>query len=429
MEILFDGLISHNEKVAVALSGGSDSVALLHYLKSKEKEVGFSLSAINVEHGIRGKESLNDTAFVKKLCKELNVPLYAYSVDALKKSKEEGLSVEESARLLRYECFYDALNKGLCDKIATAHHKRDNLETVLINLFRGTGIKGVGGIPKTQGKIIRPFLGVSKAEIEKYVKEQGLKYVTDSTNEQNDYSRNYIRNKILPLINGQFPNAENNVYRFSLIAREEDAYLDDLAKGKLDIEENKIKIALPIDKVLFGRAFIIAIRTLGIKKDWQRINVEDAYTLSTKENGKKITLSCGVVAIKEYDKIVVFVDGKEEQKELPFKTGKFTFCEKEYKIEKVKGKGIDLKSGLFIDKDKVPKGAVIRRKEDGDTFTKFGGGTKSLSDYLTDKKVPLRTRKTIPLLAYKKDVLAIFGVAVSEKVKAEETTETLLKLT
>ena len=150
--------IKQNEIVAVALSGGEDSVALLHFLLSRSSLLGFKVIALNVEHGIRGEDSLSDTNFVKELCRRLNVELICYSVDSLSKAQTDKLSVEQAARALRYECFYRAIAEGKCDKVATAHHRRDNVESVLFNLFRGSGLKGVSGItPCYDGKIIRPL--------------------------------------------------------------------------------------------------------------------------------------------------------------------------------------------------------------------------------------------------------------------------------
>ena len=146
MNTNLSNLINKGETVAVALSGGSDSMALLYYMLSQAEKFQFNLVAINVEHGIRGEESVSDSQFVSRQCNALGVPLMSYSINCIEEAKKQKLSLEQVARKLRYECFYDALSKGKCDKIATAHHLDDSVESVLFNLFRGTGIKGLSGI-------------------------------------------------------------------------------------------------------------------------------------------------------------------------------------------------------------------------------------------------------------------------------------------
>lgn len=429
MQIDLSNLISKNDKIAVALSGGVDSVALLHFLKSKEKELSFSLCAINVEHGIRGNDSIYDSEFCVNLCKNLSIPLLSFKVDAVKTAKENSLSLEESARKLRYECFEKAINDGFCNKVATAHHKKDNLETVLFNLFRGTSLKGVSGIPSVQnGKIIRPFLSITKNQIEEYADNFNLPFVTDKTNFDDKYARNFIRLNILPKISEIFPEAENTVYNFSRLAKEEDEYLDNLAKSAVKLENSKATINLEEHRVLLARAVILAVKHLGIEKDWEKVHVDEVLGLIDKENGKKISLPKGVLAIREYDKIVIYKQNELGKLLLPFDVCDFDYQGKSYSIKKLNSIPDNLNDGLYLDKDKVPTSAVIRTKEDGDKFTKFGGGTKSLSDFLTDKKIPLRERDSLPVIAVGNEILAIFNLAVSDKVRIDDLTKNAIKI-
>lgn len=424
-----DCLIAKGDKIAVALSGGIDSVVLLHLLNSKAEKLGFSLCAVNVEHGIRGKDSLLDSDFCAKLCAKLNLPLLSFSVDAPSFANQNGLSIEESARKLRYDCFYSAIEKGFCNKIATAHHKKDNMETVLLNLFRGTSLKGVSGIPKNlNGKIIRPLLSLSKKQIEDYAKENNLSYVIDDTNLDDKYTRNFIRLNLLPKIETIFPEAENNVYNFSLTARREDEYLDRLAKETVFLNEDSATISLKTDEVLLARAVVFALKNLGVEKDYERVHVEDVLSLRRKENGKKITLPKGLFAIRQYDDIVIFKQNNKDELNFGVKIASFSFNGKTYSIDNAEKTKINLKEGLYLDQDKIPKTAVIRTKKDGDRFTKFGGGTKSLSDYLTDKKIPLKDRDFLPVIADGNEILAIFSLAVSDKVKIDNQTKNILKI-
>ena len=428
MQVDLRRFLSPSDTVAVAVSGGSDSMALLHYMQSQAEKYRFFVVALNVEHGIRGESSISDTEFVKEYCKKNSIPLLCYSVDSIKKATEEKMSVEQAARSLRYECFNDAINKGKCNLVATAHHSRDNLESVLFNLFRGTGLKGAAGIEENfNGKIIRPFLGVNKDEIEKYVECHKIPYVTDPTNLSDDYTRNYIRLNILPEIKKIFPDAEKSITRFSELLRTDNAYLDSLATATVIGSNDGYKIPIQTDKALFGRAIIYALKRLGIKKDWEKSHIDSVLSLITAKNGCSINLKQGIVAIREYDYITLYNSNKSSLSPIPFKTGETVLLNQVIDICPVK-KPVALKDGFYCDGDKIPATAQIRFKKDGDRFTKFGGGTKSLNDYLTDKKIPLRLRDTIPLIVDGQTVLAVVGVAISEKIKVDETTVKIYKI-
>lgn len=415
--------------VAVALSGGKDSMALLELMKNSQNQFNFTLVAINVEHGIRGESSLADSLFVKNYCNTIGVPLYTYSVDAPEYAKQNNLSLEQSARVLRYQCFYDAISKGNCDVVATAHHKNDNAESVLFNLFRGSGLKGVSGIkPSYDDKIIRPLLDFDRKQIDAFIEQNSLPFVTDETNQLTDYTRNFLRLNVLSEIEKVFPDAIDSIHRFSSIAREEDEFLDGLAKSYIGLDENVASISLDLPDPLMPRAIIIALKTLGLEKDWEKSHVDETCKLKNLSNGAKISLPKNIVAFKEYDKIVIAKKTGDTELSLPFELGKKTFLDSKICVELISA-NVNLKNGFYLDLDKIPKTAIIRTKQDGDTFTKFGGGTKSLGDYLTDRKIPLRLRDSLPILADGKEVLAIFGVAISDKVKVDGATKNIIKLT
>ena len=197
-------MLSAGDSVCVALSGGADSVALLLVLYEISTELDFSLSAVHVNHLLRGNESDRDESFCCDLCARLNVPLQVFREDATAFSHSIGESVETGARELRYRIF-DSLS---CDRIATAHNLNDNAETLLFRLARGTGLHGLSGIPAVRGKIIRPLIECSRDEIEAYLSQKGQPFVTDSTNLSDDYARNRIRHHIIPgmsAVHGAFP--------------------------------------------------------------------------------------------------------------------------------------------------------------------------------------------------------------------------------
>lgn len=428
MQIDIGKFLDKNQTVAVALSGGSDSMALLDYMLTNAEKYSIKVIALNVEHGIRGQESINDTLFVKDFCDKRGIALIRYDVDCVKKAKEEKLTLEQAGRILRYQCFYDAIDKGLCDKVATAHHQKDNVESVLFNLFRGTGTKGVCGIEKNyQNKIIRPLLEVSKTQIEQYIKDRDIPFVTDKTNFEDNYSRNYIRLNVLPAIEKAFPDAQKNIANFISIASTENEYLNQEAQKHVEILDTCVKIAIPCHLAIFSRAVIKALKLLGVEKDWESVHIESAYSLTQAKNGAKASLLNGITAVKEYDHIAFYRQTPKNSDVLPFKEGVYSIDGQTVSIEESQPQ--DLKNGLYGDETKIPTSAVIRTRRDGDYFTKFGGGTKSLSDYLTDKKIPLRLRDQLVLVADGNDVLVIFGLAVSDKIKVDKTTDKILKFT
>ena len=428
MIVDFDFTALKNKTVAVALSGGSDSMALVNYLYNAKEVFSFTLKALNVEHGIRGEQSFSDTAFVKDYCEKHSIPLILFSVDSKTYSKENKLSLEESARILRYSCFEKALKNGDCDVIATAHHLKDNAESVLFNLFRGAGLGGLTGI-KDRENIVRPFLSVSKEEINAYIKENDIPFVTDETNFDESYTRNYIRKNILPAIEKAFPNYEKSLYRLSLTAREDEEYFIKKAKESVTIDGDKVKIILPLEKAIFSRAVILALKGLGIKKDWEKKHIDDAYALSKNQTGKSIDLISGVKVVKEYDHLTFYKEGKISDFKIPFSLTSFNHGKDCYTLSLCDKNSADLKSGLYFDLDKVPEGAVIRTKKDGDTFKTVNGKTKNLSDFLCEKKIPLTKRENLLVIAVESVVYAVLGVAIAEQIKIDETTKNVAKIT
>lgn len=415
-------LIPKNSVVAVALSGGKDSVCLLHYLSMRKEQLNITLKALNVEHGIRFEESKKDTEFCINFCKSLGVEIKTVSVDAIAFSKENKLSVENGARLLRYNFFNECLEFGYCDYILTAHHKNDNFETVLLNLFRGTGIKGLTGIQKNRDKFIRPMLNTDKSEIEEYISKNNLPFVEDKTNFENDYSRNYIRNVLTPLILEKFSGAIESVSRLTESVKEIDELLDKLANDALITENGKFKISVSTEKAIFKRAVTLALISLGIKSDYEKVHIDDVYNLIFNENGTTVTLPKNVVAVREYDYISFYKNvEKPTDNEVLFNFESVVFNGKTIVISKT-----PLENSLKFDGDKIPKNAVIRFRKDGDVFTKFGGKTKKLKDYFIDKKINRFERDFIPVLAVGNQILIVFGVEISEKIKIDNNSKKIL---
>lgn len=423
-------LFKPNTTVAVAISGGKDSVCLLHLLSALSRSFPITVKAINIDHGIRGENSENDSLFVKSLCNSLSIPLYFEKVDSPLYSKNNGVSLEEAARILRYKCFYKAIGSGFCDHIATAHHSSDNAETILFNLFRGCSVKGATGIKKISpdGKIIRPMLQTSKKQIDDYIKANSLNYVTDETNFDDSFSRNFIRLDVSPLIKSRFPEFESSISRFSEILTAEDNFLDSLASKYLTKKsDDEYSVSKKIDDVLFSRACVMALKALGIKKDYEKQHIDRLIALKAERNGAKIDLPLSVKAACDYEEITLYK--KKEKVIFPatkFNLGEF-YIEKN-KITFAKVPTASFGDGdLYFDIDKIPSSAVIRTRKEGDSFIKFGGKRKKLKDYLIDKKIPSRKRDELLVVADGNEILLICGIEISDLIKVDKTTLNVVK--
>lgn len=425
-------LFKRGDAVAVALSGGKDSMCLLHLLLKSKDELGITVKAINVEHGIRGEKSLSDSDFVAKECAILGVPLYFQRVDSLGFSSENGLSVEEAARILRYKVFQSAADEGFCNKIATAHHASDRVETTLFNIFRGASSLGAAGIPESSrnGLIVRPLLSLTRVEIDEYVKENSISFVTDETNSDNAYSRNYIRNKIIPDIKEKFPSFETAVLRFADSLKDDNDYLLGEARKAIEQRNGEYSFSCDLPKPVFSRAAITCMKSLGILKDYEKVHVDAVLSLKNEENGKSVDLPKGVVAVKDYGRITLYKKKSKEEFCESFKLGTYEFAGRTYRFEKTTYSGQKRSDNrLIADFSKIPDGTVIRNRRLGDTFEKFGGGTKKLKDYLIEKKIPQRERDDLLLLCQGEKVVIICGIEISDAVKVDKDTEFVLQCT
>ena len=410
-----------NKRICAAVSGGVDSVVLLRILKEKEKEYGYTLSAVNFEHGIRGEESVGDTLFVKSECEKLGVPLFLFEDDCTARAQREKVSLETAARNFRQEGYYKLLTEGKVDYIATAHHQNDEAETVLFRILRGSSLTGAVGIEPQKNGFIRPLLSLSKADVLCYAKEHGISYREDKTNSERIATRNVLRLDILPALEELVPGAVSNLARFATLAKEDDDFLYRLSNELIVKHKKKNYVRFSQEKVLFRRACLTVMKELGIEKDYTFTHLEDLFSLQGLALGAKITLPKGVEARKEQEGIALYrrIDEPTGFSEVPFQIG-------EYQVGsffvKVSFTELNESGTLRFDLDKLPEQCCWRMRSEGDYFTKFGGGTKSVKDYLIDKKIPVYKR-SMPILALGKDVLLIGGVEISDEIKVSEETK------
>lgn len=427
--------------LAIAVSGGRDSVALLHYLHKNAEEAHISLSALTCCHGIRPSAEA-DVAFVEELCKAWGVPLTVFRADVPARAKQSGRNLEEEGRLFRRECYRKMLDGG-ADAVLTAHHRDDYSETVLFRLARGTSLQGLDVFPAQEG-LLRPLLGVTRARIDEYIKENALPFTEDETNADVALSRNRIRHEVLPALERAVPGAKENLVRFAERAVRDDAFLQELALREVRGEgEKRVSAALP--EPVFFRACLAAMKALGLTRDYTESNLQELKKLAAAQAGRSTRLPCGVTVYREGADLVFLPqkkDAEEAQKarELPFFLGRreafggvLEVGEGDFgagEPPETAGGPPFLRSGpprsmgrvLLIDLDEVPKGAVWRTRREGDTFLACNGHKKTLKKFLTDRKIPARVGRGLPVLAVGSEVFAVAGVEIGDRLKRTETT-------
>ena len=262
-----NNLIKSGEIIGVACSGGRDSMCLLHYLNSIKAELDCEVVAVNVDHSIRPSSAF-DTEFVMKFCKEHGIRAYKFKVEALKVMKDENLTLEQSARKVRYGVFETVISRGLVDKIALAHHMNDQAETVLLNIIRGAGLAGARGMePVRDGVYIRPLLETPREEIMAYLDEYGIEYVEDETNNDTEFSRNYIRNIVMPALRKRFKGVDKNIVNFSRICAQDDKYINNQIDFSSIIEGKDI-VKIPLSLFYLDTAIVnrILLKELSDRK-------------------------------------------------------------------------------------------------------------------------------------------------------------------
>lgn len=422
-------LIKKGETVAVACSGGIDSMCLLNLLMGLREKLEFQLVAINVDHNLR-ENSKNDSLFVKNFCDRNNIKLYSFNVDVESYCENKKVTLEQGARDLRYKAFKRMIDKHQVDKIALGHHLQDQAETILLNIFRGAGLSGACGMEYIRDNVyIRPLLNTSKTEIKAYVEANDIPFVEDETNHQNDYSRNYIRNMIMPLIRSKWSNIEGNICAFGDICRQDDEYINQQIDQRAILKENEGTVKIYSNyfvgsQSVVNRLIMKALKQIGVLSDIERRHLNIIRDMAIEsENGSKISLPNGVSVIKEYNFITI-TNKKIKAKPFTLKLAKGNFNIPNVGVLEVENlKKIDISSHQNVfDKNKAPKDAIWRLRQDGDYIVKFGGGTKSLNEYLIDKKVPSRLRNYIPVLASGSEILVIAGVEISDNVKIDKNT-------
>ncbi|GLB24348.1 tRNA(Ile)-lysidine synthase [Lacrimispora xylanolytica] len=431
------------DRVIVALSGGADSVCLLVVLNECKDELGISLKAVHVHHGLRGREADRDSEYAKTLSQSLSLPFSCVHVDVTGYAREHRLSVEEAGRLLRYEVLENERLSFGGNKIAVAHHKDDQAETILHHLFRGTGLKGLGGIRPERDRIVRPLLSVGKTEILAYLEEKGISYCEDSTNAHTDYARNRIRGILLPAIKKEInQRAEDNIIHAGEMAAKADEYFEKQAekflkewavlKGdengalrSIGVKTEGLILEEDIIRTYVLRAMIRLVS--GSMKDISMTHVEGTKALLWAQSGRQIDLPGGRIALRSSDYLWIKNKMKNETVDNP---NDILLPQVDFQVFPYK-KGQEIpKNGYtkWFDYDKIKCALSVRYRQTGDYLTLTGGGRKTVKAFMIDEKIPREERGKIPLIADGSHVLWVIGYRISEYYKITDDTHTVIQM-
>ncbi|MGN0159494.1 MAG: tRNA lysidine(34) synthetase TilS [Brotaphodocola sp.] len=494
-------MLRPGDRVIVGVSGGADSVCLLSVLYRIRNALktgkhddqsdlttaeSMELRAIHVHHGLRGEEADRDARFVRDLCDKWNIPLVIVHCRVAEYAAQHGLSTEEAGRILRYEAFdqeakkwkqeLQKKEKGNAEKmvhrvlIAVAHHQDDNAETILHHLLRGSGLKGLSGIRPVQGNRIRPLLCVSRDEILQELRTQGLSWCEDSTNQESDYTRNRIRNQMIPMMKEAVnARAVENIVHAGEIFAQADGYLSRQAEavwrvsgktkgtdifsldeggrnapggangsdsgGKTD--HAGISLAAFCAQEPIVQTYLIRLMLDLVTPGWKDItsrHFRQIADLAHKQVGSKVDLPCGMTAVHEYEELVIKRKSGEKQKNA------FSFPVSDSSLPNAGGltlqifprkKGLEIPKNRYtkwFDYDKIKNTLFVRTRQTGDYLTLPGGGTKTVARYMIDEKIPREEREQIPLLADGNHILWVIGGRVSEYYKITDTTKTILQV-
>lgn len=429
------GMLHPGEKVLLGVSGGCDSSALLHLMSFLSTQWGLELEAAHVNHNLRGPESLRDERFVRSMCREYGVKLHVLNADVRAYAGEHRLGEEEAGRELRYQFFeHCARRMGKGTKIATAHTLSDCVETFLFNMARGTGLSGLCGIPPVRGDIIRPLIETTRNQIEAFCAEQGVPYITDSSNLTGDYARNRIRHSAVPTLLEINPAFERAFLRMTDQLRQDRDLLDGLSDELLDTAEiptgfdgETLALAEP---ALKARAAAKILRRFGFPCEYERVvwiadrfGKED-FKLELAKDAYFVQKG-GLVRREDRRPAETIAESPFSEGIAELIPGKFAEC---HILDAFCFKNSHefhqyvLKNAF--DYDKIHGVAVIRSRREGDQVN-LTGCTKTLKKLFNETRVPVHLRKTVAVIADDDGVLWIEGFGADRRAKVTEETGTV----
>lgn len=413
MDAIYDSAI-------IGFSGGADSSAILHYLKDKTKK----LLCVHINHMIRGNESLRDEFFCKSVCEKYGVKFASYRVDVPYLAQERKKGIEETAREERYRIFEGLLKEGEYKCVITAHNANDNAETILFNLTRGCGLDGICGIKAEKCGVLRPMIMATREEILDYCKRNEIDFVSDSTNFNTDYTRNYIRHTVIPALEKINPCLVEACTRLSDTMMEDKEYFDKIIDNIIIDNNIEDKIDINLFNSLEYPIKSRLLKRLG-GKNIDYVDLQSCIKLlKTGTAGKKINLSQGIsfkiehgyakfIKTKELDKVEYIIPIKEGKTQIP-QLGLILVKDTDdipYGYKKIYSIGLN--------KDEINGELIVRSKRDGDTIF-HGGMTKKLKKIMTDRHIPSHLRDKMPIICDSRGIVSVVGFVKRDKAKGED---------
>lgn len=465
-------MLEENDYVVAGVSGGADSVCLLFMLHALKKEIPIDIHVVHINHMIR-QDAGQDAAYVKRLCEEFNIPFTLVECDVEELADRKHISTEEAGRNVRYEAFYRTLE--LCrgernGKIAIAHNKNDCCETFLFNLFRGSSLKGLSGIQPVRDRIIRPLLCLERGEIEEFLNKNGIRYCIDSTNLEDNYTRNKIRHHILDTAVQEIsPAAVLHISDACCRISEAYSLIDDMTGNAYTACVSKFEkgsvCGFHIDRecykglhpTLQGYVLMeVLSRAAGSRRDLEAVHIEQIKALFERQCGRKINLPYGICAERHYTGVRVYRENHEKTAQNAAKEHIIALADQErllngerveislsadetlvFSIKKADFVNVEKnipqkKCTKWLDYDKIKNSIVVRTRKEGDYLTiDTPDGEirkKTLKSYFTDNKVPREKRSEISLVTEGSHILWIVGGRISSFYKVSGSTKRVLEL-
>ncbi len=415
------------KKLLLAVSGGIDSMVLVYLFK----QLQFDFAVAHCNFQLRGNESKGDEDFVESICDSLSITLFVQKFDTKQFAADYKLSIQLAARKLRYDWFYQLLEKDNFDYLLTAHHLDDSLETFLINFSRGTGLDGLTGIPNQNDKIIRPLLVFSRNEIESFAKENAIQWREDSSNASDKYLRNKLRHDIVPVLKELNPNLLTSFEKTIENLKQSQSLVEDASKlvYKMVVEESETLLKINLKELLKLPNYTAYL--FQWLKQFEFTAWNDIYDLAYAQSGKQV-LSDNYILLKDRDSLLLYAKGNSANEEVYFinKESKGVKIPLNMSICNVSDISNANSNCIFVDEDKLHFPLMIRKWEEGDYFYPLGmQGKKKLSKYFKDEKLSLVDKANQWLLCSDSQIVWVIGKRQDERFKVATNTTNILQIT